>query len=654
MRRICTPGAGDPSSEGYRQESRFSAPTTPRESAMDAMELLSLPRPILTERRAARGLWLSPQWWLIGVVAAGLFLPLLPLLLFDSIGISLADAPNHIRWLYGFHQGLTFGQWLPTWAAECNLGFGSYPFLIYGRLAYLWLTPFLMLTGDLWTAIQIGTAGMSLLGFALAYRTGRLFFDRPLSLLLAALYVGSPYLSFVMFAKFSVTGYFALCLIPWMFERLVLLLKAPSLGRVAWVAVAVALLISTHVLFAFLLCGMCFVLAMLHADRPPAGSTPPVAAGASPAGSKHNLSRCGDQPKPITANRWAGRAGVAAAVVVGLGLTAFYWSFLMFTAEGRHMAEVFSAEGDQFGHFMFTPGCWLIPDAAVPLCLIAIAGVAIYVGASSSCRVALPAGLRNLWWGLIAVVVGAILIQTPWAGWLWEHIGPLRQINRPHRFDAIAQWPAALLLVGCISVFAARRPSGDGISTDPAEPPRRSRWGMRACRLIALGHLALACGVPWYIYASEHLTVRSLPAHSPSEPENIRECPAFAKRDRVLANERWTDWQVRGRGLDEITVERWHPEDRIFQFSGSGGVVDVRTFYADGWALELDGQATPIRPGEPYGQISFDADEGRHTARLRFLWPPECRTASWFSLASMGMLGLLMFPRRRRRGIGTG
>ena len=93
---------------------------------MDAMELLSLPRPILTERRAARGLWLSSQWWLIGVVAAGLFLPLLPLLLFDSIGISLADAPNHIRWLYGFHQGLTFGQWLPTWAAECNLGFGSY------------------------------------------------------------------------------------------------------------------------------------------------------------------------------------------------------------------------------------------------------------------------------------------------------------------------------------------------------------------------------------------------------------------------------------------------------------------------------------------------------------------------------------------------
>ncbi|MCH7703299.1 MAG: hypothetical protein IID37_16605, partial [Planctomycetes bacterium] len=85
---------------------------------MDAMELLSLPRPILTERRAARGLSLSSQWWLIGVVAAALFLPLLPLLLFDSIGISLADAPNHIRWLYGFHQGLTFGQWLPTWAAE--------------------------------------------------------------------------------------------------------------------------------------------------------------------------------------------------------------------------------------------------------------------------------------------------------------------------------------------------------------------------------------------------------------------------------------------------------------------------------------------------------------------------------------------------------
>ncbi len=171
---------------------------------------------------------------------------------------------------------------------------------------------------------------------------------------------------------------------------------------------------------------------------------------------------------------------------------------------------------------------------------------------------------------------------------------------------------------------------------------------MHACRLIALGHLALACGVPWYLYLSEHLTVRSLPAHSPTEPENIRECPPFANRDLVLANERWTDWQVRGRRLGEISVERWRPEDRIFQFSGGGGVVDIRTFYADGWSLELDGQPTPIRPGESYGQISFDADDGTHTARLRFLGPPECRTASWFSLASVGMLGLLMFPRRRR------
>ncbi len=78
--------------------------------------------------------------------------------------------------------------------------------------------------------------------------------------------------------------------------------------------------------------------------------------------------------------------------------------------------------------------------------------------------------------------------------------------------------------------------------------------------------------------------------------------------------------------------------------------MDVRTFYADGWSLEIDRQTAPIRPGEPYGQISFDAEGGLRTARLRFAWPSECRTASWFSLASVGMLGLLVFPSMWSRG----
>ncbi len=538
---------------------------------------------------------------------AAVVVPLLPTLLFDSVGAGQSDVPLHIRWLHGFQRDLSLGVWVPTWADEANAGFGSYPYHILGRGAYYAMAPLVPLAGGVWPAIKLGLLLFAGLGAFCSYRTGRLFFDQRLSLVVALFYVLGPYVCFEN-GNLGMMQCAALALAPWPIGRLVLLARTPNARNLSVFCMSYALLIFTHLIVAFVLGGTLVAMAGGYA---------------------------------VARRRIAPLVASVGGIGVALAMTSFYWIFIVAGIEGGQAVEFHEGVQSQWAHYMFTEGSWLIPDAAIPLCYMAVGGLALLVWGRPILRRQLSPPLAGVWGGLLVTLALGLLIQTSWSDWLWQRSSLLRRVDHPLRFDAALQFPVVLLLVG--SVAAIRRYAGS----------RKHRsWLLGGWWATAAVNGGLGLFIPWYFYLSGQKTIADVPPHRPSDASMFYMKPSTARIDEVMERESSSTWRIRGASVVEAAVTHWTPHRRRIDLLSSGGPVQLRTFYYAGWELALDGQTVPIRAGEPYGQIEFDAPPGNHTAELRLVWPLRCRRAAVVSLASASLVGVLAvgpWPRRRHR-----
>lgn len=546
---------------------------------------------------------------LLLLLVAAVVVPAIPLVVFQSVGVSTVDAPHHVRWLHGFYRGLSQGSIIPGWSDETFAGFGAYPLMIYGRAGYYLMVPFVWLTQDAWSAFRFGLPVTFLLAAWLSYRAGRLFFDRNASLLVAICYLLGPYCIFVPYSQFGITEHAAMVLLPWAVTRLVVLLRRPGTANLGLFAVAYALVVFSHLIVAFVLGGTLLAIAL-------------TASGA--------VSR-------LRSVGWT-----LGGVVCALALTAFYWPFAVLgggasEATREWYARLYAQEDSV--HFIFGPGNWLIPDTAVPLCYLLVAGLCVAVLAEGKWRSRLPADQVRVWWGLSILVLGTVAFESPLSQPLWDRLVLLQQIQRPYRFHAALQLPVALLIAA--SWVALRK----GHAPAPNRRPLLASWAW----LGVLGaNVGLGAVIPWYLYFSASRTIASVPTFSPTAEDWPYVAPPTADLERVMAEQADTDWKIRGTGVSSVEVVRWEPERRVVRFATSGGPIDLRTFHTDGWRLELDGQPVALRAGEPYGQIQFDAPPGTHQARLIYGWPRRCRVGAGVSLAAAALC--IAGPVVRRRG----
>jgi len=536
-------------------------------------------------------------------LAAAILIPALPLLVFESVGISTVDAPSHIRWLHGFQRGLAHGSWMPGWSDETFAGFGAYPLMIYGRASYYLLAPFVWLTGNAWSALRLGVPVTFVLSAWLAYRAGRLFFDRPGAVLVAVCYVLGPYVIFVPYSQFGITEHGAQVFIPWAVARLVLLLRRPSHLRFALFALAYGLVVFSHLIAAFALGGTLLAIAF-------AGW-----------GSVSRLRSIG-----LTLG----------GVVAALALTAFYWPFAMLGGGSSAVVKQRYAEVYAQAHFAFGPDNWLIPDTATPLCYLAAAVLCVAVLMLRRTSGGALDEHRRLWWALAVLIVVTVAFESPLARPLWDRSSFLQQIQRPYRFHSALQLPAVLLLVAVWTGL------GNGAAT------RRWRVGWRwLAGGVLAANLALGAAIPWYLYLSAERTVAALPEFDPRGNDWRYVAPPTANVEGVMADEADTNWRLRGQGVTDVHILEWRPERRLVRFTASGGPVDVRTFWSSGWAVSLDGQSAAARAADPYGQIRFQAPPGTHLVSLTYAWPARCRFGAGASIVAA--LACFVWPLCRTR-----
>jgi hypothetical protein len=546
---------------------------------------------------------------LLVLLGVAILLPAIPLLVFESVGISTVDAPHHLRWLHGFYRGLTHGSIVPGWSDQTFAGFGAYPLMIYGRVVYYLMAPFVWLTQDAWSAFRFGVPITFLLSAWLSYRAGRLFFDRNASLVVAICYVLGPYCIFVPYSQFGMTEHAAMVVSPWAVTRLVLLLRRPGAPNLALFAAAYALVVLSHLIVAFVLGGTLLAIALATG-----GNTP----------------------------RLRSLAWTLAGASTALALTAFYWPFTVLGGAAGEATKAWYAElyaQEDFVHFIFGPGNWLIPDTAVPLCYLLAAGACLAVLVGPARRDRLPAGQTRLWWTLSILILLTVAFESPLSEPLWNRVALLQQIQRPYRFHAALQLPAALLIAATWTTLRAHRP----------HRPNRRLLVTSAC-LGALGaNLGLGAVIPWYLYLSANKTIVSVPPFSPTAEDWPYVAPPTADVDLVLAEQTDTEWRLQGPGVCSVEVICWEPQRRTVRFVSTGGPVDLRTFHADGWRLELDGRPVALRAGMPYGQIQFDAPPGQHEMRLVYGWPLRCRVGAIVSFAAAVCCALSIGLQRRRQ-----
>jgi hypothetical protein len=75
--------------------------------------------------------------------------------------------------------------------------------------------------------------------------------------------------------------------------------------------------------------------------------------------------------------------------------------------------------------------------------------------------------------------------------------------------------------------------------------------------------------------------------------------------------------------------------------------VHFRQFYFPGWTATLDGQPAEIYPEDEVGAITMDVPAGEHIITLTYTGTPAQATGALVTLVSIGIVGVLVYPRRK-------
>jgi len=98
--------------------------------------------------------------------------------------------------------------------------------------------------------------------------------------------------------------------------------------------------------------------------------------------------------------------------------------------------------------------------------------------------------------------------------------------------------------------------------------------------------------------------------------------------------------------LDERTPVAWSADVKASQPS----TVQLTIAYFPGWQVQLDGEAVPIAPASPSGQIRFDVPPGDHRMEVRWSRTRAVWIGDAISLASLvGLIAMAVWRRSPKR-----
>lgn len=587
----------------------------------------------------------------------------MPLLIHAGLP-NTADGPAHLMRQVELNRAWQEGNFYPRWGADLALGHGM-PIFSYAPPALYQLTQLFHLTG-----LPLDTSMKAVLVFDfLLYSLGMFLLARSLfgagpALVAATVYVYAPYRlreAYIQGNYGQFTGLAFYPLILWAFQRLVVVGGARYL---VLAALSLAGLLFSHnissMLFAPLLAT--YLLFLLFSPL-------------------HETS--GGRPAGWLLAQRLGR--VAAAALLGLGLSAIFW----LPAFGER--DAIRLEGITQGFFDFRENFislaeYLAPPLPLDLAAInpefplslglpqilgSVAGIlalVFVIGYSLGRKV--KSGRRE-GPGVDSTLRPAIfftcflllytLLALPQSAPLWEAVPLLDLAEFPWRMLGPAILCASLL--AAYAAYVAIR----WASWRSGATPHRYLYALFAVIVLIIALNG------YYLYPSQFIQwgtpgpadafayeVSSGAIGTTSTGEFLPRAAQEFPRPETL----WPDYAA-GRPPQKIdpgtmppgasveTIER-RAESETFLIDTPGAfVATVRTLYWPGWQVELNGQPVAFTVADRTGLIQVPVPAGRHTLHLRLAATPLRLAGLWLtllsglSLAGLGLLGLRRRPAAR-------
>jgi hypothetical protein len=362
----------------------------------------------------------------------------------------LSDGVNHLVRVFVVSTALQVGDWFPRWVPDLYLGYG-YPLLnFYAPATYYLTTLFIRLGTTVYGALQwTGVIGV-LAGATGAYCLGRGLYNgrRDAGLMVGATYVLAPY-PFLhnLYSRAAIPELLALGLMPW----LILTVHGAVLrgGRWVWaLSVLVGLLLLTHnisSLIGLTLIAAWTVVFTLVTHREDLRIVEPQ----------------------------AGASRVAAAVLAGMGLSAFFWIPAL-TETSAVQLELGQRGILDFRTWVYDPvpiavENWqsgryasLGPVSVVMTFVATVVGksvpgnqngwqVGLWLAATLVCAWRWRQAVIPLFWSAVAAVCW--FFHTTWSLPLWEHLPLLPLLQFPSRLDGILSLALAIAAAGALTVL---------------------------------------------------------------------------------------------------------------------------------------------------------------------------------------------------------
>lgn len=566
------------------------------------------------------------------------------------------DAELHIFRLHELSYLVRGGEFYPRWAPDFYHGFGYPIFNYYAPLTYYLALPLELLPrvdGVLATkaVLVIGMimAGLGIYGFT------RDTWGRRAGFVAGALYVYSPYLQYIdphvrgVVPEMFSFGVFPLAL--WTLDRLN---RRPSAG--SWLASGglVAAVILSHNLMGLFFFALLAAwsgwqtILVWHANRRTSGIR--LSAG-------------------IPA--WAGVGRLAAALLLGLGLSAFFWLPVFLERNAVTLSTLIGA-GDNYDfrtHFL-TFGELLAfsvsPDwGATQSLSVFNLGVAQWLGGLLGVMMLILGRAREraqlIFFALAALAV--IFLMTPYSEPIWEALPFLPYFQFPWRLLGAAA--AMLAVLGAAGIEPLmREQSGEKEGGVEHRKGTRASWICAgAVAMPILLALPLSQPTPWSPFGEVNTLRMSLIENSGRwlgttstadyVPATVVMLPQ--RRDSVvgplfegLPPDR-VNWDSMPDGT-KVATETVRPLlTRYVVTAPKEFRLRLYQFDFPGWKVTIDGRPAETELAEPEGLIVVIVPEGEHVVEVKFGTTPP-RTAGWLiALLSAVSLGVVAFRSRRAK-----
>lgn len=549
------------------------------------------------------------------------------------------------------------GVFFPRWAEGMYYGYGSPVFHYYASLTY-YLGAALMLIFRLAAldALRVLIVASVFFSGAGMYWFTKQQAGRLAAVLAAIAYVYSPYLVFTEpYGRGAYPELLAFALFPYVMLVYGRLLRTGSGRDMALAAMTHGALIITHNLMALVITGV-LVLWLLwqwsmsacqHISGQRSASqpmTPDSVAASSQSQSDHDsLTAQGQAPKTgldraltifsaVLRNRY-GRA--FATLLLGMGLTAYFWLPVMLETEAVNLANLTAvAELDYQNAFVPIEKLLSLPPfmdsgainglphvlslgvAQWILAAVAVAALVIFIyealtrtGKHDS---------RILWHGIFFVLLSLLLIFliTPASSGLWSGLRALQYLQFPWRFLGIVAFALAFL-VGLNALWLERLPARFqtgllalfiaapmGLSFPMLNPPE---WYHHEVDASIGGYLRAELDKrqsgttytneyrPRTVYTPPDANLDLIADYSDGYPVNKANAPENVTVELIRNAPEYNEWRV----TSEIEF-----------------VMEVLNYYWWGWIAEIDGQRVDIVPSYQHGLITFTVPAGTHNIKV--------------------------------------